>query len=74
VYCWEALSKKPQGEDFSIITYFIILFLVLYFEGKEDKIARLFSAVFTGVVVTSLKKASFLAIHTPQVISNGINL
>jgi hypothetical protein len=66
--------KKPQGEDFSIITSFISLFLVLSFDGKEEKIAKLFSEVFSAAIVTSLKMASFLASHTPQVISNGINL
>jgi hypothetical protein len=55
-------------------TYFITLFFDLSFEGKEEKIDRLFSEVFSGEIVASLKMVSFLTSDTPQVISKGINL
>jgi len=54
VYYWDAPSKKPQGVVFSNVTSFINLFLILPFEEKEEKIARLFREVFPGAIVTPL--------------------
>jgi hypothetical protein len=55
-------------------TYFITLFFDISFEEKGEKIDRLFSEVFSREIVTSLKMASFLSSHTPQVITKGSNL